>query len=279
MKKRQLIMVGAMLCLWSGLSMASSQTTITQSTSLLPDVTRDAITHTQQTNNDATKSSTALSDIDLAKVWQLTPSEWQQYKSLMQGPSGHWYAHLDPDEVLGINAQTEQERDYYAEHVVKAAHARVDAELAFQRAYDRAQQKLFGHLPVIGEIPNLRDFDHHKTDSGLKLSAGDRLYLFTTTTNIAGTVLFDQLYPAIKRTADTHIDLYFVAPNNSDSNIRTWAKTYQISPNAVSQSIITLNQDDGSLKRLGGDIKYLPQLYLKRGDTITPVSLMQLQNP
>lgn len=279
MSKLRIVFVSAILFLFSGISFADSHTALTQSTPLMPDVTRDATTTSQQLNTEISKNSTSLTDNELAKIWKLTSTEWQQYKAIMQGPSGYWYAHLDPDEVLGINAKTDTERDYFAEHVVNAVHARVDAELAFQRAYDRAQQKLFGNLPIIGEISNLHDFDHHKANNGLKLSSGDRVYLFTTTTNISGTVLFDQIYPAVKRIPNTHIDLYFVTPNNSDSAIRTWAKTYRISPEAVSQSIITLNQDDGALKRLGGNTEHLPQLYLKRGDTITPISLTQLQNP
>ena len=81
--------------------------------------------------------------------WQLTRTEWQHYKQLMQGAAGRWYTHLDPPEVLGLLATTEAERAHYADLVVQQRKARIDHELAFNRAVHAAWLRAYPHLKPI----------------------------------------------------------------------------------------------------------------------------------
>ena len=84
------------------------------------------------------------SQVFRADEWGLDVSEWQRYQSLLQGIRGSVSpATLSPLEVLGIHARSADERHRYAEQW--AVMMRDDAEriLAFQRAYDDAQRRLF----------------------------------------------------------------------------------------------------------------------------------------
>jgi len=81
-----------------------------------------------------------------ASDWQLTVREWQRYQQLMQGVAGHWYTHLDPPEVLGLLANTPEERKHYAELVVQQQKARIDRELAFNRTVQSVWHEAYPHL-------------------------------------------------------------------------------------------------------------------------------------
>jgi hypothetical protein len=81
-----------------------------------------------------------------AQDWQLTTQEWQHYQRLMRGVAGHWYIQLDPPEVLGLLASTPEARKHYAEIVVAQQKARIDRELAFNRAVQSAWQTAYPHL-------------------------------------------------------------------------------------------------------------------------------------
>ena len=104
-----------------------------------------------QLNESATalsQSKAKDSDEQLAKLWDLSIDEYREYQLIMQGPRGNWTPNLDPITVLGINAKSDAERTEFAEKLAKLERARVTRELAFEMAYQKAQQKLFGHIPL-----------------------------------------------------------------------------------------------------------------------------------
>ena len=90
-----------------------------------------------------------------AAAWGLNSTQYQRYLYFMQHTaSGHWYAHLNPAEVLGINAKTDVERQQYARIVAKAAYARAGREIAMQQAYDQAMRDLYpGVKPIATHKP------------------------------------------------------------------------------------------------------------------------------
>jgi integrating conjugative element protein (TIGR03759 family) len=104
-------------------------------------------TPTQNTVTQNTEIST--SQIGTAKDWGLTDSEWNQYLKLMQGPSAHYYKNLSPPEILGIQAETTDELNHYAEVAAKLEHDKLERELRFNSAFYEAASKLYAAEPLI----------------------------------------------------------------------------------------------------------------------------------
>ena len=129
--------VGGLLVWISGAVLAAS--TQLDATAITPVSTQTTPT---QTSNIAANAS----------VWQLTPQEWQHYQQLMQGPAKRWYTKLNPPEVLGILADNDADRAHYAELVVKQRKARLDHELAFNRAVHTAWLRLYPRLKPIARF-------------------------------------------------------------------------------------------------------------------------------
>jgi integrating conjugative element protein (TIGR03759 family) len=67
----------------------------------------------------------------------------------MQGLSGHYYSQLSPPEVLGINAETADELQHYAEVSVKIEHDKLERELRFNVAFHEAATRLYASEPII----------------------------------------------------------------------------------------------------------------------------------
>jgi hypothetical protein len=102
------------------------------------------------TQNSISKNSTiASSQIDMAKQWDLTDSEWSQYLKFMQGPSGHYYQQLSPPEVLGIEAETAEDLTHFAEVAAKLEHDKLERELKFNQAFHDAASRLYADEPLI----------------------------------------------------------------------------------------------------------------------------------
>ena len=95
----------------------------------------------QTTETETALTKTVLTEEAQAKRWHLSIQEWDEYKTLMQGPRGVWSPNLDPVTVLGIHAETDADRKRYAELLVTIEFERVEKELLFQRAYDDAARR------------------------------------------------------------------------------------------------------------------------------------------
>ena len=88
-----------------------------------------------------------------AQSWGLSEIEWQRYRSLLQGIRGSVSpATLSPLEVLGIHARDDAERTRYAEQWAIAMRDDAERILAFQRAYDEANRRLFPDTPLIDPV-------------------------------------------------------------------------------------------------------------------------------
>lgn len=210
-----------------------------------------------------------------AKEWGLDEPEWQRYQSLMQGIRGSVSpATLSPIEVLGIHARSAEERRRYAEQW--AAMMRDDAEriLAFQRAYDDAQRRLFpnGFLIDPGAVAST------KQDQGLAekfaWQPSDRVLFFTDTQCPTCDAVLERLVSQI--TQFSGIDLYLIDVfAGEESRIREWAASKQIDPQWVSEHKITLNIDGGALGKVSAHTglprQELPVLILRRGDRLMPL--------
>ncbi len=109
-------------------------------------------TSTQNTISQNTTINTT--HLGTAKDWGLTDTEWLKYLKLMRGPSGQYYAELSPPKVLGINADTAEDLQHYAEIAAREEHDKLERELLFNAAFHDAAEKLYAAEPII------RPFDY-----------------------------------------------------------------------------------------------------------------------
>lgn len=106
---------------------------------------------TQSQTQDTQSAPLGRSDSEQAASWGLTGQEWTRFEQIQSGPRGFWSPNLDPLTALGVEAQTDQERQRYAELQVALEAKRAERELAYQNAYAAAWTKLFpGLLPIQG---------------------------------------------------------------------------------------------------------------------------------
>jgi integrating conjugative element protein (TIGR03759 family) len=214
-----------------------------------------------------------------AAQWGLDNTQWQRYQSLMQGIRGSVSpSTLSPIEVLGIHAQTTEERRRYAEQW--AMMMREDAEriLAFQRAYDEAQRRLYPNgllidAGVVNASQSGQDLAEH-----LAWQPTDRVLFFTDTDCPTCDAVLERLLGQI--TQFSGIDLYLIdVPAGEESLIREWATSRQIDPRWVNEHKVTLNVDAGARDRVaahtGQQGQKLPVLVLRRGDQFTPLPVLR----
>ncbi|WP_444756740.1 TIGR03759 family integrating conjugative element protein [Pseudomonas sp. A014] len=170
-----------------------------------------------------------------AKAWGLTDDEWATFKRLQTGPRHYWSPQLDPLTTLGVEADSDQERQRYAELQVRLEAKRAERELAYQKAYTAAWARLFpGMLPVQG-----------MSDDAAPMSS-------------SRTALFVEEHCPVCMTrtqqwlrAGARLDVYLVGSQGDDARLRQWARGAGITPTQVSGGQVTLNHDRGRWFALG----------------------------
>ena len=211
-----------------------------------------------------------------AEHWGLSGEDWQRYQRLMQGVRGSVSpSTLSPLEVLGIHARNAGERRRYAEQW--ALIMREDAEriLAFQHAYDEAQQRLFPQAQLIDAVKLAMYQAQKKPGSDRVLDSADRLLFFTTMECIACDVILDRLLGKLSIIEGIDIYLLDVASGNEEG-IREWAGARKIDPAWVHQRRVTLNVDAGALGKLAQNmdqpLDQRPAVLRRRGDMVSLLS-------
>jgi integrating conjugative element protein (TIGR03759 family) len=174
---------------------------------------------------------------EAAEAWGLTEQEWSRFEEIQRGPRGYWSPNLDPLTTLGVEARDDNERQRYAELQVRLEAQRAERELAYQRAYDDAWQRVYqGLLPIQGATTP----QHSPVAS--------RLQLFVK----------PDCPPCLQRIRELQarnadFDLYLVDSQLDDGLLRDWARQVGIQPARVQRQQITLNHDRGQWQRLGND--------------------------
>lgn len=172
-----------------------------------------------------------------AANWGLTEQEWTRFEQIQAGPRGFWSPNLDPLTALGVEAQTDQERQRYAELQVALEAKRAERELAYQNAYTAAWAKLFpGLLPIQGMA----------SPSPASSAVSTRPGLFVENHCPACNVEAQRL-----QSSDTAFDIYLVGSQGEDERVRRWARQAEIDPVKVQRRQITLNHDRGRWFSLG----------------------------
>ncbi|WP_321848155.1 TIGR03759 family integrating conjugative element protein [Pseudomonas paraveronii] len=192
---------------------------------------------TQSQNQDTQSAPLGRSDSEQAASWGLTEQEWTRFEQIQTGPRGFWSPNLDPLTALGVEAQTDQERQRYAELQVALEAKRAERELAYQNAYTAAWAKLFpGLLPIQGMA----------SPSPASSSVVPRQALFVEDHCPACTAEAQRL-----QGSDTAFDIYLVGSQGEDERVRRWARQADIDPAKVQRRQITLNHDRGRWFSLG----------------------------
>lgn len=85
-----------------------------------------------------------------AQIWGLSSEEVQRAKVLLAGPRASFSVpNLSPIEALGIHARNDAERRKYAELFAKAVQSDVERSLAWNKAFEEAQHRLYGVQSVV----------------------------------------------------------------------------------------------------------------------------------
>ena len=175
------------------------------------------------------------SDAARAKAWGLMEDEWAKFERLQAGPRHYWSPQLDPLTTLGVEADSDRERQRYAELQVRLEAKRAERELAYQKAYTAAWTRLFpGMLPVQG-----------MADDPAATPAG-RFALFVE----------ERCTPCVTNTQQwlrggARLDVYLVGSQGDDGRLRQWARGSGITSAQVSSGQVTLNHDRGRWFALG----------------------------
>jgi len=192
---------------------------------------------TQSQIQDTQSAPLGRSDSEQAASWGLTQQEWTRFEQIQAGPRGFWSPNLDPLTALGVEAETDQERQRYAELQVALEAKRAERELAYQNAYTAAWAKLFpGLLPIQGMA----------SPSPTSSAVAPRPALFVEDQCPACTAEAQRL-----QSSDTAFDIYLVGSQGEDERVRRWAREVDIDPAKVQRRQITLNHDRGRWLSLG----------------------------
>ena len=215
---------------------------------LLGLLSNSALADTTETQrSDSGQQDLQRAGTQAAQQWGLTEQEWTRFKEIQRGPRGYWSPSLDPLTALGVEARDEAERQRYAELQVRLEAARAERELAYQRAYDEAWQRLYpGLLPIQGAATPLHS------------PVVNRLALFVGPDCPPCRERARQL-----QASGSPFDLYLIDSHNDDQLLRDWARQAGIEPARVQRRQITLNHDQGLWQRLGHDTQ-LPASFQQR---------------
>ncbi|WP_448144762.1 TIGR03759 family integrating conjugative element protein [Pseudomonas silesiensis] len=196
----------------------------------------DTVT-TQSVTRDTPSTPLERSRTAQAANWGLTEQEWSRFEHIQAGPRGFWSPNLDPLTALGIEAETDQARQRYAELQVTLEAKRAERELAYQNAYTTAWAKLFpGLLPIQGM----------SSSSPSSSPVATRPALFVEDQCPACTADAQRL-----QSSNVAFDIYLVGSQGEDERVRTWARQAGIDPARVQRRQITLNHDRGHWFSLG----------------------------
>lgn len=232
--------------------------------------------HTQLAHTTPASDDTQINLPFNRLQWPLSEREWGRYLSLMQGIRGSVSPKtLSPLEVLGIHAETEQERKKYAGLWAKLMHEDVERTLAFQRAYSEAMLALYGKEDLFNGhlLTSATRQVASATVSNLQttLDDGDRLLVFVKVKACSACALLAQKVLSASAHKKIQVDFYFIDTHREQDNplLIAWAKQQQLDPQRLLQKSITLNHDQGTLFKVSQQlIAELPIVYRVRNNQL-----------
>jgi integrating conjugative element protein (TIGR03759 family) len=222
----------------------------------------------QTTETETALTQTVLTEEAQAKRWHLSIEEWDEYKTLMQGPRGIWSPNLDPVTVLGIHAETDADRKRYAELLVTIEFERVEKELLFQRAYDEAARRLFPNVPPVAAVA--------AEQTTARVPGSERIAFVGSIDPNRCPTCRKELGLLMKTRARENATLdLFLADASSDDAIRAWAHEQGVSPEDVSSGRITLNHAPGAFAASDTTRPMKPRLMRRSKGQWSPLDLLK----
>lgn len=202
-------------------------------------------------------------DTEEAQLWGLTFDEWERYAMLMRGVRGRLSTdQISPIEVLGIHAESDAERERYAQMWAQLMLEDAERVLRFQRAYDRAIEKLTRFLPII-DPDRLASLNKNES---VKLMPDDRIQFFVSLDCIVCTVVYERIAQLLNQVHG--LDIFFVNTDGTKGQaVRKWAERVRIDPADARSGRVTLNLDNGTLKEHAPNAQSVPHLLLLRNGT------------
>ena len=171
-----------------------------------------------------------------AKMWGLSIKQYRQYLNEMATtPSTRWWKNIDPPQILGMNATTENERMEFAMIDARLDHVRASREIAFQHAYSKALAKLYPNAKLIAINTN-------KQTQSANIHNHDQYYLFTALNDPEGAMLATKITQLMAKKSDVTLNIFFVG-SASVQNIQSWATGNNLPTRMQRADRITLNQN------------------------------------
>lgn len=198
--------------------------------------------------------------------WQLNARELERVEMLQEGFRQYVSdRQISPLEVLGIHARNESERNRYARHWAKLMIEDAERVLAFQRAYDEAIRDLLDDRPLV-DLTRLPA----REPLSPSLVPTDRLAVFV---ELDCSVCEDVLQRVLRFGRQTAgVDIYVMESDELDKSVlHAWANRQAIPPSAVQAKHITLNFDDGLLKRINPRAIEVPVVLRRRDNQFAPM--------
>lgn len=236
----------------------------------------------KRTANEATSVRESAEDDTATNAarWKVSVEEWERYEEIMRGEGRYYWAHLDPIFVLGLYADTNEERELWAERIAIQEFELIERLTSLNRVYLTAFRRMYSHMPVIdinqynafyGIDKSIRSASGSlSVDTGLAESMGDRYVLFVS----PGCTDCDDYYRRIRQQQrfGVNLDIYFIGA--SDEQIMAWAKSVSLDPVLVRNKVVTLNRNDGTYERYNRPAIPAAFYYAMKTDSVHPIDGM-----
>lgn len=175
-----------------------------------------------------------------AVVWGLSEHQEQRYVALMRGKMGFYYkakqTDLSPVEILGMAANSDKERDQYAEQYAKIDNDKIGRELAWSHAAFDAKRKLYTNMPMVKEF-DYKPFSPYNRQP-VTLKQGDSFNLFFT---LSDSMSYVMTYLLRRMGENPNFTLNVYIKNATATQVQQWAHDQNIPFADVASGKITLN--------------------------------------
>lgn len=225
------------------------QRTTKDSETALPTVDSGVTENT--TNNSAAK----------AQAWGITEQEMARYEEITK--QGGIYSSLGKDltalEVLGMEARSDTERQYYARKMIEQETRYQKNLLAFEAAKMDQLKKQYPHLDMWYSQEQLRQRSLPELLQGLATHLDKRLVIYVSA-NSCDSECMDYI-TKVRESASlsTRVDIFFTNTKGSDKKLREAVNNLGISSDEIDGVNLTVNHDEGYFAQMKVDgVKSLP---------------------
>ena len=227
-----------------------------------------------QTKQSSYKQTSVTKDSSLRTQWGLDETEWGRYQELMKGIRGSLSVdNISPLEVLGIHAESEQDRKKYAMAWAKVMKEDTERVLRFQFAFDDAARQINNRNKMI-DMTKLNKIRNKPNTNKQVLQSGDRVVLFIKHKKCGSCeVKARMLQNIVKREKKVQFDIFFVdtEKGTDDKKIRDWSTRVGLDRKMLIKGKITINHDKKLINKYFGFTSTVPVAAVIRNDQISKI--------